>query len=210
MTNKFRMDFDDDCSDIAVCTQIEDEVRKEMKILDGVYDRLINKNIILVNEGITANSIEKIAIPLLEMESDPECDKITVYVNTNGGSVFDGLPICNIIENLKTPTEIIVLGYAYSMGSLILMAGKNNPNVVRKCYPFSTSLIHGGSIEIAGSSSQVKDFLKFNEKWNERINKFIKEHTNMSEDEYACMDRYEIYLDSDDMIEKGLVDEIIC
>lgn len=209
MTNKFRMDFDDDCSDIAVCTQIEDEVRKEMKILDGVYDRLINKDTILINEAITANSVEKVVIPLLEMDADPECDKITIYLNSVGGSVTDGVIICNIIEHIKTKTEVIVLGYAYSMGALILMSGMNNPNVTRKCYDFSTALIHGGSIELAGSSSQVKDFLKFNEKWNERINAFIKKNTNMSDDEYSCMDRYEIYLDSDDMLEKGLVDEII-
>ena len=31
----------------------------------------------------------------------------------------------------------------------------------------------------------------------------------LSEDDYAAIDRYEAYMDSDEMLEKGLVDEII-
>ena len=124
-------------------------------------------------------------MPLLQMDNDGSGEKITIYINTNGGSVYDGLCLCNIIENLKSPTEIIVLGYAYSMGSIILMSGRNNPNVVRKCYPFSTALIHGGSSYIGGTSSQVKDYFKFSEKFEKRIADFIISHTNLSEDDYA-------------------------
>ena len=146
---------------------------------------------------------------LLRMDSDGSGKKITIYINTNGGSVYDGLVLCDIIEQLKTETEVIVLGYAYSMGSIILMSGKNNPNVIRKCYPFSTALIHGGSAYISGSSSQVKDYFKFNEKFEKRIADFIVSHTNLTEDDYAAIERYEAYMDSDEMLEKGLVDEII-
>ena len=143
------------------------------------------------------------------MDNDGTGKKITIYINTNGGSVYDGLCLCNIIEGLKTKTEIIVLGYAYSMGSIILMSGKNNPNVTRKCYPFSTALIHGGSAYVGGTASQVKDYFKFNEKFEKRIADFIVSHTNLTEDDYAAIERYEAYMDSDEMLEKGLVDEII-
>ena len=95
------------------------------------------------------------------------------------------------------------------MGSIILMSGKNNPNVKRYCYPFSTALIHGGSAYISGSSSQVKDYWKFNEKYEKRIADFIVSHTNLTEEDYAAIERYEAYLDSDEMFEKGLVDEIL-
>lgn len=164
---------------------------------------------ILINDIISENTIEKVVMPLLRMDNDGSGEKITIYINTNGGSVYDGLVLCDIIEHLKTETEVIVLGYAYSMGSIILMSGKNNPNVTRKCYPFSTALIHGGSAYISGSSSQVKDYFKFNEKFEKRIADFIVSHTNLTEDDYAAIERYEAYMDSDEMLEKGLVDEII-
>lgn len=184
-------------------------ILEETSIINAEYNRLLEERKILINDIISENTIEKVVMPLLRMDSDDSGKKITIYINTNGGSVYDGLVLCDIIEHLKTETEVIVLGYAYSMGSIILMSGKNNPNVIRKCYPFSTALIHGGSAYISGSSSQVKDYFKFNEKFEKRIADFIVSHTNLTEDDYAAIERYEAYMDSDEMLEKGLVDEII-
>lgn len=184
-------------------------ILEETSIINAEYARLLNERKILINDIISENTIEKVVMPLLRMDNDGSGKKITIYINTNGGSVYDGLVLCDIIEHLKTETEVVVLGYAYSMGSIILMSGKNNPNVTRKCYPFSTALIHGGSAYISGSSSQVKDYFKFNEKFEKRIADFIVSHTNLTEDDYAAIERYEAYMDSDEMLEKGLVDEII-
>lgn len=184
-------------------------ILEETSIINAEYARLLEERKILINDIISENTIEKVVMPLLRMDNDGSGKKITIYINTNGGSVYDGLVLCDIIEQLKTETEVIVLGYAYSMGSIILMSGKNNPNVIRKCYPFSTALIHGGSAYISGSSSQVKDYFKFNEKFEKRIADFIVSHTNLTEDDYAAIERYEAYMDSDEMLEKGLVDEII-
>lgn len=184
-------------------------ILEETSIINAEYARLLEERKILINDIISENTIEKVVMPLLRMDNDGSGKKITIYINTNGGSVYDGLVLCDIIEQLKTETEVIVLGYAYSMGSIILMSGKNNPNVTRKCYPFSTALIHGGSAYISGSSSQVKDYFKFNEKFEKRIADFIVSHTNLTEDDYVAIERYEAYMDSDEMLEKGLVDEII-
>lgn len=184
-------------------------ILEETSVINAEYNRLLEERKILINDIISENTIEKVVMPLLRMDNDGSGKKITIYINTNGGSVYDGLVLCDIIEQLKTETEVIVLGYAYSMGSIILMSGKNNPNVIRKCYPFSTALIHGGSAYISGSSSQVKDYFKFNEKFEKRIADFIVSHTNLTEDDYVAIERYEAYMDSDEMLEKGLVDEII-
>ena len=184
-------------------------ILEETSIINAEYSRLLKERKILINDIISENTIEKVVMPLLRMDNDGSGKKITIYINTNGGSVYDGLVLCDIIEQLKTETEVIVLGYAYSMGSIILMSGKKNPHVTRKCYPFSTALIHGGSAYISGSSSQVKDYFKFNEKFEKRIADFIVSHTNLTEDDYAAIERYEAYMDSDEMLEKGLVDEII-
>lgn len=208
--NKKTMDLSEkEYVEIAEKIDVEQGMLEEVRLIDSEYERLLSERIILLNDVITENTIEKVVTPLLRMENDGSGEKITIYLNTNGGSVFDGLVLCNIIERLKTKTDIIVLGYAYSMGSLILMAGKNNSNVKRYCYPFSTALIHGGSSFISGTSSQVKDYFKFNEKYEKRIANYIVDHTNLTADDYAAIERFEAYMDSDEMLEKGLVDEIL-
>lgn len=195
--------------ELAEKLEAEQILIEENEIVCHQYEELLKKRIILINDIISDLTVDKVVMPLLQMDNDGTGKKITIYLNTNGGSVYDGLSLCNIIERLKTPTDIIVLGYAYSMGSIILMSGKNNPNVKRYCYPFSTALIHGGSAYISGSSSQVKDYWKFNEKYEKRIADFIVSHTNLTEEDYAAIERYEAYMDSDEMFEKGLVDEIL-
>lgn len=208
--NKRNMELSDkEYVEVAEKLDAEQYMLEETAIINSEFEKLLKERKILINDIISESTIDKVVMPLLRMDNDESGEKIIIYINTNGGSVYDGLCLCNIIEKLKTKTDVIVLGYAYSMGSLILMAGKNNPNVTRYCYPFSTALIHGGSSYIGGTSSQVKDYFKFNEKFEQRIAKYIVEHTNLSDDDYAAIERYEAYMDSDEMLEKGLVDEII-
>lgn len=208
--NKRNMELSDkEYIELAEKLDAEQVILEETDIINNQYENLLKNRIILINDTISDITIDKVVMPLLQMDNDGTGKKITIYINTNGGSVYDGLCLCNIIEGLKTETEIIVLGYAYSMGSIILMSGKNNPNVTRKCYTFSTALIHGGSAYVGGTASQVKDYFKFNEKFEKRIADFIVSHTNLTEDDYAAIERYEAYMDSDEMLEKGLVDEII-
>ena len=107
-------------------------ILEETSIINAEYNRLLEERKILINDIISENTIEKVVMPLLRMDNDGSGKKITIYINTNGGSVYDGLVLCDIIEQLKTETEVIVLGYAYSMGSIILMSGKNNPNVMQE------------------------------------------------------------------------------
>lgn len=208
--NKRNMELSDkEYVELAEKLDTEQLILEDTQIINNQYENLLKNRIILINDLISELTIDKVVMPLLQMDNDGSNKKITIYINTNGGSVNDGLVLCDVIERLKCPTDVIVLGYAYSMGSIILMAGKNNPNVTRYCYPFSTALIHGGSAYVSGTSSQVKDYFKFNEKYEKRISDFIVSHTNLSEDDYAAIERYEAYLDSDEMYEKGLVDAIL-
>ena len=198
--------------------QVEAQVAVETAILESneftnqQYEHLLKQRTILFNDVCDVNIVEKVIVPLLEMDNDGTGKTIKIYLSTSGGSVYDTLPLCNVIERLKTKTEIYVFGYAYSMGSLLLMSGYNNPNVKRYCYPFSTALIHGGSSFIQGTSKQVKDYYKFNEKFEERIKKFILSNTNdnFTEKDYQAIDDgREAYMDCDEMLHIGLVDEIL-
>lgn len=173
------------------------------------YYKCLGKRIIIINDQITSDILESVMLPLLEMDNDGTGNPITIYLSTVGGSLFDGMPLCDMIDSLKTPTTIIVPTYAYSMGGLILMAGYNNPNVKKVCYKHSTALLHAGSTYLEGNSSSVKDTFRFHEKYEEKIKQYTLSHSNISEEEYEQMERKEWYMDSDTMLAKGLVDEIL-
>lgn len=172
------------------------------------YKGLKNRTII-INDQITSDIVENVMLPLIEMDNDGSGEPITIYLSTVGGSLFDGMPLCDIIDNLKTPTTIIVPTYGYSMGGLIMMSGFNNPNVKKVCYKHSTALLHAGSTYLEGNSTSVKDTFNFHQKYEEKIKAYTLSHSNITEAEYEKMERFEWYMDSDTMLDKGLVDEII-
>jgi len=67
---------------------------------------------------------------------------ITVYVNSAGGNVTDGLAIHDVIHHLVSTgieVTIIVQGMAYSMGSVVLQAASPGR---RLAYPHSWIMIH--------------------------------------------------------------------
>lgn len=173
------------------------------------YFKHLNNRTIIINEAISEQILEMAVLPLMEMDNDGSGEEINIYLNTVGGQVYNGLALCDVIEKLKTKTTITVFAYAYSMGSLILMSGYNNPNVTTKCYKFTTALIHGGSQYVEGTSSQVKDYFKFNEKYEEKIKDFILSHSKITDKEYKKMEKTEWYMISEDMLNYGLVDEVI-
>lgn len=119
------------------------------------FDSLFNHRTILWNQEVNESVVEKLILPLMRFEADESMEPVTLIFSTVGGSVSDSFVLCNIIDNYKKPLTILVLGYAASMGTIILAAGAHNPNVVRKCYPFSYSLLHAGSTSFSGESLTV-------------------------------------------------------
>ena len=176
-------------------------------ILYHYYKGLENRTF-FINDVINEDTIDTVAIPLL-LADKVSNDPITIYINTPGGSISDGFNLTDVISNLQSPTTIIVLGYAYSMGMYFLMAGANKPHIKRLCHRFSTGLMHGGNSLIQGTSSQVKDYYKFAERFDAKIKSFVLQNSKFTESEYDKIEREELYLTAEDMLEKGLIDEII-
>ena len=173
------------------------------------FKNLLQKRTIILNSEIDENILENVVLPLKDFEEDDSNKPITLILNTPGGLVADGLMLCNIIDNYKKPLEIIVPSYACSMGTIILCAGNKNPNVTKKCYPFTFGLFHSGQTFIGGETTSVKDTIDFNEDVDNRIRQYIVENTKISEDLYEKHHRKQWYITADEMLAYGLVDEII-
>ena len=73
-----------------------------------IYSRLLRERIVFLGEPVTAESANRIVAQLLFLEAeDPEKD-IFLYINSPGGSVYDGLGIFDtmqhtIDDNLSIP-----------------------------------------------------------------------------------------------------------
>ena len=166
--------------DSVIIDEIYEGQDDEVSKTSLTFQDLLQQNTIVIEGQISAETCDNVALPLLELDADPDVDHIDIYINCSGGGVFDGLYLCNIIENLKTETTITVLGYAYSMAGYILMAGYNNPNVTRKCYKYSSYLLHSGSLSLQGEAKGVKEQYDFFLSSDNLLIDFVVSHSKMS------------------------------
>ena len=129
---------------------------------------------------------------------------ILLYVTSNGGEVDSGFELIDIIQSSKTPVYTVNLGYQYSMGFLIGLAGHK-----RYATRNAKFLHHDGTNVIINSGTKVKDQMEFQDKVEERIKSYVISRTKVTEEEYDKHLRQEWYLFANEAKKYGMVDYII-
>lgn len=141
---------------------------------------------------------EDLGIPVEERKP------ILLFILSNGGAVDVGFELIDIIELSTTPVYTINIGYQYSMGFLIGLAGHK-----RFATRNARFLMHDGSNFVWDSSAKVRDQMKFQEVSEKRIKNYVLAHSKLTEAEYDEKYRVEWYMFADEAKERGFVDYII-
>ena len=193
---------------------IEFEIEKTL-IEGGMIDEIfylkdLKQRKLFLNVDIEQMSVSEIVKHIMQFNKEDkgiEVNKrqpIILYVTSNGGEVDSGFELIDIIRNSKTPVYTVNLGYQYSMGFLIGLAGHK-----RFATPNAKFLMHDGSNFVYNSGAKAQDQMEFQKKVEERIKQYIISRTNLSSDEYDSKLRVEGYLFAHEAKEKGFVDFII-
>ena len=137
-------------------------------------------------------------------KSIEERKPIILYVASNGGEIDAGFELIDVIRGSKTPVYTVNLGYQYSMGFLIGLAGHK-----RFAVPNAKFLMHDGSNFIWDSGAKAQDKMEFQKKVEARIRQYVVERSHITEEEYDSKLRVEWYLFADEPKEKGFCDYIL-
>ena len=174
------------------------------------YYKCLDSRKIIINKEIDSDILERAVLPLVEMDNDGTGEQIDIYLNTVGGSVYDGFVLVDAIEHLKTKTVIHIVGMAMSMGAYIAMAGYNNPNVTVVCSKYCVGLIHAGIVGYGTmDTNAARDLSKFNEKYADTVvREFVLTHSKITEEVFEDIQRKEHYMTAEEMLELGIVDAI--
>ncbi|MGA8295816.1 MAG: ATP-dependent Clp protease proteolytic subunit [Acidimicrobiales bacterium] len=117
-----------------------------------VYQRLLRERIIFLGTQVDQNSANQICAQLLLLEAeDPEKD-ISLYINTPGGVVTDGLAIYDTMQYVECDVSTICLGLAASMGQFLLCAGAPGK---RFSLPHARILMHQPSGQMQGQAADI-------------------------------------------------------
>ncbi len=123
-----------------------------------VFNKMMDNRILFLSGEINLFSSEILKSQMLYLDSLGSED-ITIYINSPGGSVYDGLGIVDIMEYVASDIVTVNTGLAASMGAIILCSGEVGK---RKALKRSRTMIHqpigGGYIQQASDMEiEVKE-----------------------------------------------------
>ena len=171
-----------------------------------IFSRLLNDRIILLNEEVNSASAGVVVAQLLYLEGqDPEKD-ISLYINSPGGVITDGMAIYDTMQYIKCDVSTICMGMAASMGAFLLSAGTKGK---RLALPNSTIMIHQPS---GGAQGQATD-MRIHTEWildtKKRLNKMLSEATGQPLEVIERDTERDNFMTAQQALEYGLIDKII-
>jgi ATP-dependent Clp protease protease subunit len=185
--------------------ELVDAVRAQLRKEAG--DRLRDVYLIGDIEKDTARAcIER----LRELAHDNN-QRITLFINSAGGNVTDGLAIHDAVRHIISrglEVTIIVQGMAYSMGSIVLQAASQGQ---RLAFPHSWIMIHEPA-KWAGwqSTSAAAQHLERLKQMQDQIYKILSLRSGKSLRQIIRdTKRTDLYLDAQSALEYGLIDAVV-
>ena len=185
-------------------TVIEQSGRGERAF--DIYSRLLRERIVFLGQQVTAETSNLIVAQMLFLEAeDPEKD-IYLYINSPGGSVYDGLGIFDTMNHIKPDVSTICVGLAASMGAFLLSAGAKGK---RMSLPNSRIMIHqplgGAQGQATDIEIQAKEILYI----KKTLNDALADHTGQPIERISEDTERDFFMSPNEAVEYGLIDQVI-
>nr|DAJ43016.1 MAG TPA: hypothetical protein [Caudoviricetes sp.] len=174
------------------------------------YLKDLKQRKLFLNTDVEQLSVGEIVKHIMQYNKEDigiEPDKrtpIILYVSSNGGEVDSGFELIDVIMASKTPVFTVNLGYQYSMGFLIGLAGTK-----RFAMRNAKFLMHDGSNFVYNSGAKAQDQMEFQRRVEDMIKQYILSRSKITSKEYDSKLRVEWYLFADEAKDKGFCDYII-
>lgn len=164
---------------------------------------MLNNRIVVLNDNIDNKTSNDLILKLLYLDSVNNND-IYLYINSNGGDVYQGLAIIDCINYIKSKVITIVIGVSYSMAAVILASGSE-----RLSLPHSEIMIHQ---PLGNASGKATDIMASSERISEirmMLAKIIKKNSNKTLKRILLDMDKDYFMKPKDALEYGIIDKII-
>ncbi|MFM0593850.1 MULTISPECIES: ATP-dependent Clp endopeptidase proteolytic subunit ClpP [Paraburkholderia] len=187
-----------------VPTVIEQSGRGERAY--DIYSRLLRERIVFLVGPVNDQSASLIVAQLLFLESENPDKDISFYINSPGGSVYDGMAIYDTMQFIKPEVSTLCTGFAASMGTFLLTAGQRGK---RYALPNARIMIHQPSGGSQGTAADVEIQAREVLYQRGRLNAMMAERTGRSVEEIEHDTDRDNFMSAHDAKAYGLVDEVL-
>ena len=170
-----------------------------------IYSRLLRERIVFLGEPVTSDSANRIVAQLLFLEADDPEKDIFLYINSPGGSVYDGLGIFDTMQHVKPDVHTVCVGLAASMGAFLLCAGTKGK---RSSLLHSRIMIHQPLGGARGQASDIRiqaDEILF---IKDKLNKELSDRTGQPIERIREDTDRDFYMSPSEAVEYGIIDNV--
>ena len=190
--------------DYLVPTVVEETNRGERAY--DIYSRLLKERVVFLGDQVTPETANIVIAQLLHLAyEDPKKD-IKLYINSPGGSVYDGLAIIDTMNYIEPDVQTIGIGLQASIGAMLLSAGAKGK---RFALPNARIMIHQPSSGTEGKITDQEIALKEGIYLKKVLIDMMAKNTGKSAKEIEKdMDR-DNWMSAQEAKDYGIIDEVI-
>ena len=181
-----------------------DKINNRERVYD-IYSRLLKDRIIIINGEINNELANSVVAQLLFLDSLNNED-ISIYINSPGGSVTDGMAIYDTMNFINSDISTIGMGLCASMGAFLLSSGTKGK---RYALPNCEIMIHQPLGGAQGQATEIKIAAEHILKTKDKLNKILASNTNKKLDIIEKDTDRDNFMNSNEALDYGIIDKII-
>jgi ATP-dependent Clp protease protease subunit len=201
-----RHDDDDDDHEWVAVPLVVDKRGKSEELVD-LYSRMLRDRVVFVGGPVARSMAQVVTAQLLYLANEDPKAEISMYVNSPGGSITDGLAIIDTMRSLPCPVATYIVGQAASMASVIACCGAKGRRFALR---HAENLMHQGRIGgFEGQATDLEIFARQMQRVEDVCNRLYADATGHPESKIAEDCDRDLWLDAKEMLAYGLIDRII-
>lgn len=171
-----------------------------------IYSRLLNERIIFLGEDVNEHTANSVVAQLLHLAYvDPQAD-ISLYINSPGGSIYDGMAIYDTMNFIKPDVATYGIGLQASMGAFLLSSGAKGK---RFCLPHAKVMIHQPSSGTHGKVTDMEIDMKETLEVKEMLAKIMAKNTGQKLAKVKSDMERDYWMTPDEAVKYGLIDKVL-
>lgn len=171
-----------------------------------IFSRLLKERIIFLGEDVNEHTANLVVAQMLHLAyEDPKKD-ILFYINSPGGSVYDGLAIIDTMNYIKPDVQTIGIGVQASMGAVLLAAGTKGKRVV---LPHTRVMIHQPHSGTQGVMTDMEISLKEGLYIKDKLIDLLTKYTGQKRDKVRADMERDYWMGAKEAVAYGLADRVI-
>lgn len=170
-----------------------------------IEENLLKNRIIFLNGEVNDESSYDVITKLLYLDSINN-EEISLYINSPGGSVIQGLAIIDCMNTIKSNVATYCIGASYSMGAIILSSGSIGK---RYALPNSEIMIHSPSTTLAGKAEEISLSSKRLDNTKDKLIEILSKNTKKNKKQINKYFSRDTFMTTSEALEFGIIDKII-